>query len=94
MGFAQANFGDPQYYLQLWSINEYITNPHWIYPGNAIQFTPGTTIEPPQIDIISNKEIGYIVDQQQFGTEESLCGPDVRFDFKQPTGTFLGIWIY
>ena len=86
---AQANFGDPQYWPQLWSINEYITNPHWIYPGNAIQFTPGTTIEPPQIDIISNQEIGYIVDQQQFGTEESLCGPDVRFDFKQPTGTFL-----
>ena len=86
---AQANFGDPQYWPQLWSINEYITNPHWIYPGNAIQFTPGTTIEPPQIDIISNKEIGYVVDQQQYGTTESLCGPDVRFDFKQPTGTFL-----
>jgi len=86
---AQANFGDPQYWPQLWSINEYITNPHWIYPGNAIQFTPGTTIEPPQIDIISNQEIGYVVEQQQFGTEESLCGPDVRFDFKQPTGTFL-----
>jgi hypothetical protein len=86
---AQANFGDPQYWPQLWSINEYITNPHWIYPGNAIQFTPGTTIEPPQIDIISNKEIGYVVEQQQFGTEESLCGPDIRFDFKQPTGTFL-----
>ena len=86
---AQANFGDPQYWPQLWSINEYITNPHWIYPGNAIQFTPGTTIEPPQIDIISNQDVGYIVDQQQYGTEESLCGPDVRFDFKQPTGTFL-----
>lgn len=86
---AQANFGDPQYWPQLWSINEYITNPHWIYPGNAIQFTPGTTIEPPQIDIISNQEVGYIVDQQQYGTAESLCGPDVRFDFKQPTGTFL-----
>lgn len=86
---AQANFGDPQYWPQLWSINEYITNPHWIYPGNAIQFTPGTTIEPPQIDIISNKEIGYVVDQQQFSTSEGLCGPDVRFDFKQPTGTFM-----
>lgn len=86
---AQANFGDPQYWPQLWSINEYITNPHWIYPGNAIQFTPGTTIEPPQIDIISNQEIRYVVEQQQFGTEESLCGPDIRFDFKQPTGTFL-----
>lgn len=86
---AQANFGDPQYWPQLWSINEYITNPHWIYPGNAIQFTPGTTIEPPQIDIISNQDIGYVVDQEQFTTAESLCGPDVRFDFKQPTGTFV-----
>ena len=86
---AQANFGDPQYWPQLWSINDYITNPHWIYPGNAIQFTPGTTIEPPQIDIISNEEIGYVVEPQQFTASESLCGPDIRFNFKQPTGTFL-----
>ena len=86
---AQANFGNPQYWPQLWSINEYITNPHWIYPGNAIQFTPGTTIEPPQIDLISNQEVGYVVEQQQFTTAESLCGPDIRFDFKQPTGTFV-----
>ena len=48
-------------HYQLWSINEYITNPHWIYPRNAIQLLRAPLIEPPQIDIISNKEIGYVV---------------------------------
>ena len=48
---AQANFGDPQYWPQLWSINEYITNPHWIYPGNQIVFTLDTLLEPPTIEL-------------------------------------------
>ena len=86
---AQVHFENPEYWPELWSINEYITNPHWIYPGNAIQFSPGTNIEPPQIDLISNQDIGYIVEPEQFATTESLCGPDLRFNFKQPTGTFV-----
>jgi hypothetical protein len=85
---AQDSFGDSTYWPQLWSINEYITNPHWIYPGNVIQFTPGTAIEPPQIDIISGRETGYVVEAQQFAPVEGLCGPDLRFNFRQPTGTF------
>ena len=32
---------DPHAWPELWSYNEYITNPHWIYPGNRVYFRLG-----------------------------------------------------
>ncbi len=32
---------------QLWSLNDYITNPHWIYPGNKIYFRLQDHLTPP-----------------------------------------------
>ncbi|UCD71168.1 MAG: LysM peptidoglycan-binding domain-containing protein [Syntrophobacterales bacterium] len=31
---------DPFLWPTLWQSNQYITNPHWIYPGNPIRFYP------------------------------------------------------
>ena len=31
---------DPFLWPKLWQRNPYITNPHWIYPGNAIRLSP------------------------------------------------------
>jgi len=43
-------FGDPEYWPTLWSINnQEITNPHYIYPGQALQFQPGTDLRPPSL---------------------------------------------
>jgi len=39
--------GDPYAWPELWSINEYVTNPHWIYPGNRIYFRLGNDLEAP-----------------------------------------------
>jgi hypothetical protein len=36
---------DPFLWPKLWERNPYITNPHWIYPGNPIQLT---AVEPAQ----------------------------------------------
>jgi len=41
---------DPFLWPKLWERNPYITNPHWIYPGNPIQLTavePTKKEEPP-----------------------------------------------
>ena len=47
---CQSFFGDPDYWPTLWSINnEEITNPHYIYPGQALRFQPGTDTRPPSI---------------------------------------------
>jgi len=40
---------DPFLWPKLWERNPYITNPHWIYPGNQVRLTgvePGKTEEP------------------------------------------------
>lgn len=43
--------GDPWYWPKLWSLNEYISNPHLIYPGNLIKFYPGSEVAPPSLVI-------------------------------------------
>ena len=39
--------GDPYAWPELWSLNEYVTNPHWIYPGNRIYFRLGDDLDAP-----------------------------------------------
>ncbi len=74
--------GNPYYWPRLWSINDYITNPHWIYPGNRIVFTPGTEIEPPGISLEGEQEDireGYLSESPLFTETELQCGLDMRF---------------
>ena len=48
--------GDAYQWPQLWSYNEYITNPHWIYPGNRVYFHLGDQLTPPAAGIIDAVE--------------------------------------
>ncbi len=77
--------GNPYYWPRLWSINDYITNPHWIYPGNRIVFRPGTLLDPPGISIDGG---GYRVASMDFQYDDYECGPDIRFDEPYPTQVF------
>lgn len=33
---ARAYLGDPYFWPQLWEVNAYITDPHWIFPGDPL----------------------------------------------------------
>ncbi|MES2638599.1 MAG: LysM domain-containing protein [Myxococcota bacterium] len=46
--------GDPYVWPELWSVNEYITNPHWIYPGNRVYFRLGDALNPPSAGVNDN----------------------------------------
>lgn len=46
--------GDAYVWPELWSVNEYITNPHWIYPGNRVYFRLGDALNPPSAGAIDN----------------------------------------
>lgn len=79
--------GNAFYWPRLWSINEHITNPHWIYPGNRIIFTPGTEIEPPGVSLEGdgNPREGFISESVAFEDGDLTCGPDMRYDNRMPT---------
>ncbi len=40
----------PWYWPKLWSYNPYISNPHWIYPGNELRLTPGGEEMPALVE--------------------------------------------
>ncbi len=40
---SEVFFGTPNYWPKIWSLNDYIGNPHLIYPGNTIGFYLGST---------------------------------------------------
>jgi len=44
-------FGKPFYWPKIWAYNQYISNPHWIYPGNKLRFRPGTETVPPTVEV-------------------------------------------
>lgn len=43
-GVSERFLKDPQYWPNLWSNNEYVTNPHLIYPGQKITIYDGRTL--------------------------------------------------
>jgi hypothetical protein len=49
---AAKKLGDPLFWPQIWEANKYITNPHWIYPGDPLIIPRPmvvTEIQPEQV---------------------------------------------
>ncbi|HXH32268.1 MAG TPA: LysM peptidoglycan-binding domain-containing protein [Bacteriovoracaceae bacterium] len=49
-------FGSGYYYPKIWSINSFITNPHFIEPGMVLSFTTGSGSSAPEFKIGSFSE--------------------------------------
>lgn len=81
--------GNPFYWPRLWSINEYITNPHWIYPGNRVVFRLGSVVEPPHIDLDGVRTDGATVEPVDIVTAEAACGPNIRFTDTREARTYV-----
>ena len=77
---STAFMGDAYYWPQLWSFNDYITNPHWIYPGQYVVFSPGSLLDPPEMTVPEVRDEGYTAPTSVLVDSEMECGPDVRFD--------------
>jgi hypothetical protein len=56
-GISSKFLNDPFLWPKLWQMNPYITNPHWIYPGQLIRFFPPEKLkeEKPQEVVVEEK---------------------------------------
>lgn len=81
--------GNPYYWPRLWSINEQITNPHWIYPGNRVVFRLGSLIDPPRIDLDGVPTDGVRTSPVDIVSAEAACGPDIRFTDTRGARTYI-----
>jgi len=50
---------DPFLWPKLWQRNPYITNPHWIYPGNPVRLSP-----PEEVKEVKKEEPKKIVEEK------------------------------
>ena len=88
---SRTFWGDPYYWPQLWSYNDQITNPHWIYPGNRITFSLGTLLDPPdmELEVETVSRQGYTVESVAYEEVETTCGPDIHFTDIIPADHYL-----
>ncbi len=73
----------PWYWPKLWSYNPYISNPHWIYPGNELRLTPGGEEMPALVESyepVDEKEPKEL-SEVSMGTTEGM-GIDVPEDME------------
>ncbi|MGC9042461.1 MAG: LysM peptidoglycan-binding domain-containing protein [Myxococcota bacterium] len=73
----------PWYWPKLWSYNPYISNPHWIYPGNELKLTPGGEEMPALVESyepVEEKEPKEL-SEVSMGTVEGM-GIDVPEDLE------------
>jgi hypothetical protein len=55
---SEVFFGTPNYWPKIWSVNNYIGNPHLIYPGNSVGFYMGSTEgSGPQVFLSENQQV-------------------------------------
>jgi ABC-type polar amino acid transport system ATPase subunit len=50
-GVSRRLFGTGHYYPKIWSLNSFITNPHFIEPGMVLSFTTGSSAVHPAVKL-------------------------------------------
>lgn len=62
-------FGSGFYYPKIWSLNPYITNPHFIEPGMVLSFTTGSASAAPEFKLGTFSQDELIAKPGATGTE-------------------------
>ena len=80
---------DPFLWPKLWQRNPYITNPHWIYPGNPVQLSP---LEEPKKVVEGPRE--PLVKKEGVAEERKLEPAEVKppfFETARAAGFFSDV---
>jgi hypothetical protein len=75
-------FGSGYYYPKIWSLNSFITNPHFIEPGMILSFTTGSGSSAPEVKLGTFTEDELKATPGTFGTQNAAdlanFGEDVK----------------
>jgi hypothetical protein len=87
---STAFMGDSYYWPRLWSYNDYITNPHWIYPGNVVYFNPSSLLDPPSMTVGGATDVAgpYMPEYPTYDGVAIECGPDLAFVTERPSHAY------
>ena len=64
---------NPYLWPQIWKANEYITDPHWIYPGDPLVMEPVAVVAPDQVTV---EEPSVDQEMEAFVEEPPIAEPD------------------
>ena len=80
---------EPGYWPKLWSMNPYIKNPHFIFPGMKLRFYSGDNESPPFLQVVSEDDVlpidkADIKDEEVLNTKIDKLFSKVKGDYKIP----------
>ena len=91
-------FGSGYFYPKIWSLNSYITNPHFIEPGMVLSFTTGSGSNPPQVKLgeFTNDEINATPGSIGTGNADDLAnfGEDAKPKWLEEKGDLANQGVY
>ena len=53
---CEKYYGDPYLWPELWEMNQFVTNPHWISPGDIIKLFEHKEIKLPPVKKVVNQK--------------------------------------
>ena len=83
---CQRFFGDPFLWPKLWAMNQYITNPHLIFPGDQLRFILGSATQAPSVEVaragseaLTPEQIAKAQGNQEAPAMPETVGPAEQF---------------
>jgi len=76
---CEKYYGDPYLWPELWEMNKFITNPHWLTPGDVIKLLEYEEKEPEPVEKYEEEKLEPV---KKIATleKEPLKGPPVGID--------------
>ncbi len=82
---SEKYLGNPFLWPKLWQWNDYITNPHFIYPGDRIRlYPPEVTVKRPQMKVEAQEVVEENQEEVKTGTVDDV--PKYSFPELKSTG--------